>query len=242
MLKGLFIARAGMIPRQHRLDVVANNLANINTIGYKKDELFFNKLIKAMAPGADGEVDTTDPLKEITDFSPGMLRKTDNPLDVAIVGEGFFTIRTEDGEVFTRNGNFTLDAEGRLITQDGHPVLGRNGEIQVSSGEVTITDNGTVMVNGEAVDQLKIVTFEDPTLLTKIGKTYFADSEDAGMITIPAEEVRVKPGYLEGSNVNGMDEMVLMIALYREFELGQRTIVTMDRTLDKLINDAGRSE
>jgi len=242
MLKGLFIARAGMIPRQRRLEVVANNLANMNTIGYKKDELFYNKLIQAMAPDADGNMDTTYPLAEVTDFSPGILRKTDNPLDVAIVGNGFFTIQTEDGLVFTRNGNFALDSDGRLITQDGHPVLGKNGEIQISGGEVRITENGSVMVNGEVVDQLRIATFEDPTLLTKIGQNYFTDNDEAGMMLLSADEVHLKPGYLEGSNVNGIEEMVLMIGLYQEFELGQRTIVTMDRTLDKLINDAGKAE
>lgn len=241
MIKGLNVSKAGMLPRQRQLEIDANNLANINTIGYKKDQVFFRHLIdslqatdekNARASSASGDV--------ITDFSTGSLRETGNPLDLAIVGDGFFVIDTPEGNVFTRNGNFTLAADGRLITQDGYSVLGSGGEIQIAGNDVRISEDGSVLVDGQATDTLRVVRFEDPTLLTKIGGTYFMDEDNAGMMDVESADLKVRQGYLEGSNVTGIKEIVQMIEIYRQFEMGQRAITTQDQTLEKLINDGGR--
>lgn len=239
MLKGLFIARAGMLPRQYQLDVIANNLANMNTVGYKKDKLFYRRLVDAMEP-AKNDPDQINRIDEITDFSTGNIRQTGNPLDLAIVGDGFFMIQTPDGDVFTRNGNFTLDPNGRLVTQDGYAVMGSGGEIQLAGNDFRITEDGKIMVNDEVVDSLRIVKFEDTTLLKKIGSSYFMDEDEAGMVDVSPDQIQVRQGFLEGSNVSGIEEMTQMINLYRQFELGEKTITTQDRTLDKLINEAGR--
>ncbi len=240
MIKGLFISKAGMLPRQRQLEITANNLANMNTIGYKKDRVFFRHLIDSLQGQDQQAADEAMASGDVsTDFSTGPVRKTGNPLDVAIVGEGFFVIETPQGKVYTRNGNFTLDSQGRLITQDGYSVLGNGGEIQIAGNDVSINEAGDILVEGKAVDRIRVVRFEDPTQLLKIGSTYFSPEEDAATVVQP-EKVQLRQGYLEGSNVTGVSEVVEMIELYRQFELGQKAIASQDQTLDKLINDAGR--
>ncbi|HFE64939.1 flagellar basal-body rod protein FlgF [candidate division KSB1 bacterium 4484_188] len=241
MIKGLNVSKAGMLPRQRQLEIDANNLANINTIGYKKDEVFFRHLIDSLQASDEKNAKVSSASGEvITDFSSGSLRETGNPLDLAIVGDGFFVIDTPEGNVFTRNGNFSLDADGRLTTQDGYSVLGSGGEIQITGNEVRISEDGSILVDGQATDTLRVVRFENPTLLTKIGGTYFMDENDAGMMDVESTDLKVRQGYLEGSNVTGIKEIVQMIEIYRQFEMGQRAISTQDQTLEKLINDGGR--
>jgi len=238
MLKGLYINKAGMLPQQKRLEVAANNLANMNTIGYKKESVFFDKLIDAMAGEQENSVITTARI----DFSQGRLYETGNPLDVAINGEGFFVIQTEKGEVYTRNGNFTLDSEGRLVTRDGYPVMTDSGEFQITQitpGKVRFTERGEIVVDDQIVGRLKIVTFDDPNLLVRIGNSYFTEG-DASEIELLPDEINIRPGYLEGSNVEGIQEMVEMIEINRQYELGQKAITVQDRLLEKLINTAGR--
>ena len=235
------VSKAGMLPRQRQLEIDANNLANINTIGYKKDEVFFRHLIDSLQASDEKNAKVSSASGEvITDFSSGSLRETGNPLDLAIVGDGFFVIDTPEGNVFTRNGNFSLDADGRLTTQDGYSVLGSGGEIQITGNEVRISEDGSILVDGQATDTLRVVRFENPTLLTKIGGTYFMDENDAGMMDVESTDLKVRQGYLEGSNVTGIKEIVQMIEIYRQFEMGQRAISTQDQTLEKLINDGGR--
>lgn len=235
MIKGLYINKAGMLPQQRRLDISANNLANINTVGYKKEVLFFRKLIDAMGDSEDSQVFTTTSI----DFSPGELKQTGNPLNIAIAGEGFFVIQTEAGEVFTRNGNFTLDEQGRLVTQDGYPVMTDSGELQLAGQEIHFTEKGEIVVDNQVVGRLRLVRFDQPEKLVRIGSSYFREG-DAIENELTPEEVDLRPGYLEGSNVEPIREMIEMIELNRQYELGQKSISTQDKTLDKLINQAGR--
>ena len=134
MLKGLNISQAGMIPRQRQLEINANNLANITTVGYKKDNVFFRHLVESMDASPDESEKSAVKNGEVqTDFTAGSLQKTGNPLDLAIVGDGFFVVNTPDGEVYTRNGNFTMDSDGRILTADGFSVMGSGGEMQVKN-------------------------------------------------------------------------------------------------------------
>ncbi|NIR48910.1 MAG: flagellar hook-basal body complex protein, partial [candidate division Zixibacteria bacterium] len=174
------------------------------------------------------------------DFSPGNLRKTDNPLDVAISGDGFFVVQTEEGNFYTRNGSFRLDATGRLVTQDGYSVLTDAGELQIHGGSVRLSESGEIVMNDQIVGRLRLVTFEDLRSLEKVGDAHFRLREGAEL-ELPAAETNLRPGYLEGSNVNSISEMVSMIELNRQYELGQRAIKTQDETLERLINQAGRS-
>ncbi len=241
MIKGLYVSKAGMLSRQRQLEVNANNLANMSTVGFKKNEVFFRHLLDASQATDAKKMDESFAAgSEITDFSTGSIQETGNPLDLAIAGEGFFVIGTPRGEVYSRNGNFSLDTDGRLVTQDGFPVLGSGGEIQLAGNDVKVNENGDITVEDRVVDKIKIVQFEDPTLLTKIGGTYFTDEDQAMVYDLPPEKIQLRQGYLEGSNVSGMDEVVQMIELYQQFELAQKAISSQDHTLDRLINDAGR--
>ncbi len=233
MLKGLYLSKAGMLPQKQQLEVAANNLANINTIGYKKEDIFFRHLVNA--------VNASDPAQgeQKIDFSEGALRHTGNPLDAAIVGDGFFVVQTDQGEAYTRNGSFSLDGEGRLVTQSGDPVLSDSGELQIQGKSVKINEKGELLVDGQSVGRLRIVTFDDPQRLLRIGKNYFSQG-DTVPSDVPEDDVDIRGGFLEGSNVNGIQEMISLIDLNRNYELGQKSIQSQDRTLDKLINEAGR--
>ncbi len=164
MLKGLFVSKAGMLAQQRRLEVAANNLANANTLGFKRTQISFTKMLDAMLD------ETTDenrvPGKTAIDFSNGTLKKTGNPLDVAIQGDGFFVLQGPEGEVFTRNGNFTLNEQGELVSQNGWPVLTSQGVIQITNGEeVAINQSGEILVNGKVVGTLRIAVFNNPETL-----------------------------------------------------------------------------
>ncbi|GAB4373618.1 MAG: flagellar basal-body rod protein FlgF [Calditrichia bacterium] len=237
MIKGLSIAKAGMLPRQRQLEVNANNLANIDTIGFKKTSVFFRHLLNSLKNQSEAETITSEAM---VDFSPGPLKETGNPLDVAIAGEGFFVIQTPEGQVFTRNGNFTLSADGRLTTVDGYSVLGNGGEIQINGNEIKINETGAITVDGQAVDTIRVVTFEDLSELVQVGSNFFSPGDKADMMDLEPEKIQLRQGYLESSNVTGIDEIISMIELYRQFEFGQKVISTQDQTLEKLINDTGR--
>lgn len=238
MLKSLFVNKTGMLMQQRRLDIAANNLANLNTVGFKKDKVFFHQLAKALAE--PGETDENRvPGTSSVDFSPGALQHTGNSLDVAIDGEGFFVIQTPEGNYYTRAGNFHLDSEGRLVTPDGYPVVTDGGELQIAGGNATMNERGEVIVNGQSVGRLRVVRFEDLTRLERVGDAYYK-TNGSGEEDIPPEKINLRIGYLELSNVNPIMEMIHMIEINREFELGQKAINTQDQTLDKLINQAGR--
>ena len=236
MIKGLFISKAGMLPHQYRLQIATANLANSNTIGYKKERVYFRELMDTMLNASENERNrgVTE-----TDFSQGVLKETHNPLDVAIVGEGFFVVETDEGELYTRNGNFTLDEEGRLVTSNGYLVATDGGRLQLTDKSMQISEKGYILVDGQIVGRLRIVTFDDPQLLHRVENTYFSIG-DAALIELDENEVELRIGYLETSNVNVLNELVTMIDINRMYELGQKSIQAQNETLEKLLNQAGR--
>ncbi|RMG67595.1 MAG: hypothetical protein D6715_04405 [Calditrichaeota bacterium] len=144
-----------------------------------------------------------------------------------------------DGKnLYTRNGSFTLDGEGRLVTLDGNPVVTDGGEVQLQGGQVSITEEGRILLNGKPVARLKLVTFDNPLALERVGSTYFA-AGNATETELEPGKVQLRPGYLETSNVEPIQEMVHMIELNRQFELNQKMIHAQDRTLEQLISKAG---
>ncbi len=242
MLKSLFVNKAGMLEQQRRLDIAANNLANLNTIGYKKDTVFFHKLAEAIAESSaesgNSDQNRTPGASQVF-FSMGALQHTDNPLDVAISGDGFFVVQGEEGNYYTRNGNFQLDGEGKIVTPDGFTVMTDGGALQVSGGKIRINEQGEITVNNQTVGRLRIVKFDNPHQLERVGNAYFK-GDNAGEQELPTEAINLRPGFLELSNVEPIMEMVRMIEINREYELGQKTIHAQDQTLEKLINQAGR--
>ena len=238
MERGLYIAASGMLAELVRQDQVANDLANASTTGYKADrssQRSFGELLLANsatgetvgALGLGAEVDVIR-----TDMSQAPLRETGEPLDVALAGSGFLTVRSGDGVRYTRAGQLSLDAQGTLTTAGGLPVLDERGQpIVIRGGEPAIAPDGTISVNGRQVARLGIVDLQNPT---KVGNTLFTGTA-AGR---PAQTT-VKQGFLEGSGVNPAEAMVEMMTSMRAYESVQRVIRTIDETLQRGIQTGG---
>jgi len=247
MVPGLRSAAAAMEAQGERLAVLANNLANVTTGGFKADHLeFFQSL---SSPRAVGPVSPTGPAAPLlappaaqtrTDFSPGSLRQTGNPLDLAIDGSGFFVVRAASGLRLTRAGSFTLSSDGSLIAPDGAAVLdaGRQPIKLPDRGAIEIDTTGRVLVDGAEVGQVLVV---DPPRdqLTKDGGTRFAAPPEVPLT--PAPNARVTQGFVEGSNVNAVLTMIEMIDALRVYESAQRAARSQDETLGRAVNDVGRT-
>jgi flagellar basal-body rod protein FlgG len=210
-----------------QLDVVAHNLANVGTTGFKA-ERYHPGAVMDVTPKAGS---ATGAAFTIVDHSQGSMQKTDNALDVAIEGEGFFAVQTAQGMAFTRNGNFLVNKNNQLVTQSGQRVLGKQGPITISGGNVDIGTAGDVSVNGVIAGELRIVRFDNVRALTRNQEGLFSDPGTAGMKAL--EKPEIKSRQLEMSNVNAIREMAEMIDIQRSFETYQKVIHTMT-DLDKL--------
>jgi len=223
-----------MTAQTYKNDVAANNLANINTNGFKKDIMFMDVLA-----GAEENVK----MKVQTDFSQGTLKETGNPLDLALNGNGFFSVERNGETHFSRDGHFSVDNEGFLITSAGHHVLGEGGWIHLALdgekvGEVSVSQVGEVFVNDELMDTLQLVDFKDYNKLSKAGDNLFKSAIGAGEHV--AENILVMQGNLEGSNVSPVNEMIGLMNIQRSFESSQRAVKTIDEALRKAANEIGR--
>ncbi|MEW6426966.1 MAG: flagellar basal-body rod protein FlgF [Thermodesulfobacteriota bacterium] len=232
MIEGVETMRA----QEERMNQIANNLANVDTTGYKKENITFWEMLhrteaKTMRVGKA--------LKVLTGQEQGPAELTGNPLDVLIDGEGFFEVQTPQGVRYTRAGNFTTDSTGQLVTQDGWPVLGDGGSIVIEGGEVTIGHRGEVVVDGEQVNRFRIVTFADATALEKEGDTLFRLGE-GGEGGVEAENFRIVQGSLEQSNVNTAIEMTEMIDLQRAFQAQQKVVQAIDEIDGQAVNRVGK--
>ncbi|PIE67123.1 MAG: flagellar basal-body rod protein FlgF [Deltaproteobacteria bacterium] len=247
MSGGMYLAAAGALVQQMRLNTLANNVANIDTVGFKGEMTVFQDPEQGPASLPETDADRIQPLSPyappfhtVVDFGQGALKQTGNPLDVAINGDGFFTIQTPDGPQYTRQGSFTRDEDGTLITPDGYPVLGEGGEITLQAGIIDIDSQGTIYVNGDEIDRFQVVDFENRLGLQKVGNGRFAAPQDA-QTTEPAEITSLNQGYLEQSNVNAVRAMTEMIETSRAFTAYQKVIQTADDATEKSINDVGKT-
>jgi flagellar basal-body rod protein FlgF len=240
-----------MIPQQMKLEMTANNIANANTVGFKREGLFERSLLQARQNllNVQGSVEEEDlPMGRYFDFTQGAFQKTDSPFDVAIDGQGFFLLQDNDGnEYLSRAGHFTLSSDGRLVTPDGRFVMGSEGPLVVRDInmdnsvaendarplEMRIQESGEVFVNENEIGKLTLVTVDSPQMLEKVSATDFKLKKNTPYSFVDSEAVRVKQGHLENSNVNIITEMVNMIQLQRSFEMGQKVISTNDSSLDR---------
>lgn len=255
MIRGLYTSASGMMAQYQKMDVITNNLANINTTGYKKDQVitasFAEELTKRLNDTPNGgfmpktqnigRMSLGVQVDEIyTNFVQGSLQETHQPLDLALHGQGFFTVLAQEGndwvERYTRDGAFLLDPEGRMVTTEGHRVVGQQGEIILPEGEITINEKGEIFVEGDYVDQVQLVSFDDLSTLQKIGDNLL---QAEGSEPQPFQG-KVFQGFLESSNVNPVREMVEMITALRVYEASQKALQAQDQTLEKIINEAGR--
>ncbi len=243
MNSGMYAALSGSIAAMRRMDTISNNLANVNTPGFKKDKMLFESMLASTTtPPVVPPRTTADPILQkdnvYIDYSVGSASQTGNPLDFSIDGDGFFVIQTPQGRAYTRQGNFRLSADGTLVTADGFPVLGQNGVIRIQGGQVDVNSKGEMKVDGTPADTLSIVDFPKPYNLTKVSSAQFipANPQQAPQ----AATGSIRQGQLEGSNVDSITEMVQMIETTRYFETCQRVIKGFDDMVGKAANDLGK--
>jgi len=242
LTQAMYAASAGALGTQQRLDVLANNLANINTTGFKQDKLIFSVPVEKEGSSSTDYLEATPPpipSGSRTDFSQGVLRHTNNAMDLGLDGDGFFCIQTPEGTHYTRNGSFSINGDGILTTREGFPVMGNGGEIAINGNDVHVDEGGTVSVDGSEVDTLKVVTVSQPGSLKKMGNTLFA-LNGSEVAKEKAEGFKVMQGYVETSNVNGTRVMTEMIDISRSYESYQKVIQFLDDATKKSVNEVGR--
>jgi flagellar basal-body rod protein FlgG len=233
MLEGLYSAAAGMAAQQQRMDTLANDVANVNTPGYKHARVAFRDLLYAR--DASGRVSSgagaaAEPAGR--GFAQGALRTTGNPLDLAIEGDGLLRVRRADGaEALTRDGSLRLDPRGRLVTAHGelvHPALTVPAGIEAS--DLKIAEDGTVTAGARRIGRIELVTVRSPQGLEPIGDSLFAATAASGAPQA-ARGGRIVQGALESSNVQIADAMVDMMDAQRSFQLASRAVQTQDQLL-----------
>ena len=237
MNAAMYKALSGALVQMRRLEAVTQDLANVNTAGYKGERLVFREVLESPPKPHErigGQAVVTE---QRTDFSNGALRSTGNPFDLALMGDGFFSVQTPAGERYTRQGAFSLSVNNTLVTPSGEALLGESGPIRIDGKKVDITETGAVLVDGEEVDRLKIMRAEDPRRLVREGSTFFR-AEEANLQA--ADEAQVVQGSLEDANVNPIEAMVSLIDIQRQFEAYERAIRTMDSVTEKVVTEAGR--
>jgi flagellar basal-body rod protein FlgF len=232
---GLYAACAALLARTQSLELAANNLANVNTAGYRAQQATFRSLLTQTAPQSGALARAVNDFAVLggtrPDLAQGHLERTSNDFDCAVEGRGFFTVQTKAGIRYTRSGNLRLSPKGELTTADGDLVLGTQGPIRLPKGALAISPDGTLSVDGALVGKLKLVEFAPNTSLTSEGATLF--SAPAGS-ELPASHSIVRQGVIEGSNVNPITASVDLIALQRHAELLQRTLSIFDSEFNKI--------
>ena len=256
MNRGLYTSAIGMITQMNNMDVITNNIANVDNTGFKKDtpvvQSFSEEMMKILDDPSKrlikrdnniGTVSLGNFITEVsTDFTTGSIEQTGGTYDLAIENDGFFAIEAinKDGtttEKYTRDGSFTVNANKELVTKEGNYVLGENGRIVIPDGNITISENGYIYSNGEFVDRLKLVDFENKESLRKYGNNLYDRIDET--IEKPFKS-KVLQQSLETSNVNVVDEMVRMINVSRVYELNQKMVQSHDTVLGKAVNDIAR--
>jgi flagellar basal-body rod protein FlgG len=242
MNSGIYGAISGSQAMMNQLDVLANNLANVNTPGFKKDTISFEAVMAAsVLQGSDGSADTPALAtgSYAIDFSAGSVKVTDNTFDIALDGDGFFAINTPQGKAYTRQGNFKMDANSKLVTADGYEVLGGGAPIIINGGSVSFDAKGKIFVEGQEAGSIDVLDFPKPYDLRKIGSALFMPN-DPDATPQATKDTVVRQGHLEGSNVNALEEMVRMIETTRSSETCQRMIQSYDQLTGKAVNDLGK--
>lgn len=243
MVKGLYTANEGMKALLRREEIVSNNLANVNTTGFKQSNLFtrayLSNLTNDQRQPFQNDETTIDEV--VTDYQPGPMIATGNALDIAIEGKAFISVKGPEGSVlYTRTGALTRDRDGNLATLNGDKILGQNGgAIPLNGASVNISEQGDVVVDGLITDRIKLAEFQEPSYLVRKGGNLFEASEK----TLEADALspyQLHQGHLEGSNVNPVEMMVKMISTLRNYEADQRSMQSTDQTLAKAVNEVGR--
>lgn len=256
MIRGLYTSGWSMLAGSKQMDTISNNLANVNTNGYKRDtivyEAFPDALIRRIndtrsnlnPSGRVGNVQLGNDVGEVfTFYRQGAMMETNGKFDMAIgqSNSAFFTVAVPDNqgnfrELYTRDGAFVLNADNYLVTKEGYPVMGVNGPVILQSEDFSVLEDGRIVEGGQEVNRLLIKDFTDTTTLRKIGSNLVEATENT-------EEKEftgiIKQGYLEQSNVNAINEMISMITTLRAYEANQKVLQAQDSTLERVVNEVG---
>jgi len=249
MIKGLYSAASAMLANLYRQGTLSHNVANMNTPGFKQLLISLDDWANVPVIYPPGSVNFGDhkyignlglgveTSPEITDYNQGGMRLTNQPLDFAIQGAGFFRVETPQGESYTRDGRFDRDIDGNLVTVDGYYVLDDSGSvINLPEGELTIQPDGTLRVNGQAITKIGLANFENPITELERGLSNTFTSEGGAT----SDEVgTIQQGYLEMSNANPAQLMTQMVAVARAYEAAQKMVQTQDELLGKAISRLG---
>jgi flagellar basal-body rod protein FlgG len=257
MIRSLWIAKTGMEGQQTKLDTISNNLANVGTNGYKRAGVVFEDLMYQNLRQAGSATSEQSQLPTglqvglgvraaatARNFSQGTLNQTSNNLDIAVEGNGFFQIQLPDGTTgYSRDGAFQLDANGQLVTAAGYAVQ-PGITIPADARSITVAKDGTVSVTlpGQAAPQqlgvLQLASFVNPAGLEPLGGNLFAETAASGTANTGAPATNslgsLRQGFVEGSNVNVVEELVTMIATQRAYEMNSKAIQTSDQMLQRL--------
>lgn len=279
-MKNIWVPLSGQVAQQRKVETIANNVANANTVGFKKDQLVFKEHLTALTKGVE---DIDIPRKEFspadfyhtqgaenamvavdgsfTIFEQGTLIPTQNPLDVALKGNGFLEVLTPTGVRFTRKGNLSLSREGELVTDQGFKVLSALNASEESlrdpasinsfpkpeerilrvptNMKLTISNEGEVLTRNGVVGKLSVIEFKDNHALRKEGNSLYLTPDESNVVRTDIKTV-VHQGFLEGSNVNAIEEMSELIKAHRHFESIQKAINAYDSISGKAANDIGK--
>ena len=236
MDSGYYAACAGLAAQTQALELVAHNLANLATTGYRGQQTTFRSLL-----AGNGALHTSALNGAVNDFgvlsgsrldlTAGSLAPTGNPLDVAVSGKGFFTVQSAEGVLYTRDGAFHVTATGQLVTSQGNAVLGEQGPVILPTGNVTISSDGTISVEGSVVDKLLLAEFSPQTNLTAVGNASYSAPKGSALA---AAETSLNQGMLEGSNVSPTEGVVQLIAVQRNAEMLSRALSALDGQLNQI--------
>lgn len=244
MDNAILIGLSQQMALRNQMTVIANNLANVNTAGFKSGRLLFEEYLMPTTeenlPGTpDKNLSYVQDGAILRDFVAGRMQRTDNPLDVAVGGKGWMVAQTDAGERYTRNGNLSLNKDGTLVTSAGHPVLGDGGPIVIGPDEtgITIAEDGTVSTSEGVKGRLRLVEFENENALRKEGNSLFSSPDQPK----PAENPRFVQGMIEGSNVQPVVEMTRMIEVQRAYTRTASMLQREDELMRDTINKLGKA-
>jgi len=241
---------SGALAMEMKLDVLSNNMANVNTVGFKEDRLF--QLPWASEHLRDGiQQDSSNvavnnisnlAVGTFTDFGQGQLKNTGNTLDFSLAGDGFFSVQTPNGVQYTRNGNFALNKDSVIVTQEGYPVLGTNNNpLKVTGQPVTVDPSGAIQAAGAQVGSFNIVDFPDKQQLVKSGGSlYSPQNTNVQGTPVPASKVKIQQGFIETSNVDSVKMMTEMIEVVRGYETYQKVLQSVNDITSRTVNDVGK--
>lgn len=258
MLKSIYTPLSGALAQQKVLDIIANNLSNANTVGFKQEKVAFKVLdpepeknyvnplpaanykvdFEEMAPFIGNEIDYVEVSGVYRDDSQGPAINTGNKFDFMIEGDGYFKVQTPEGERYTRAGSMSLNQDGVVTDARGNPVMGDGGIIQVKSTNFELNSGGEVIVDGEIINKINLYKFSDPAKLEKVGMNHLFYSGPATEVS-SVERPRIKQGFLEGSNVNPIKNLTTMILAHRSYEAYQKSIKNMDSMMERSSNSIG---